>query len=53
MNETWTGDTELPPDLNKPVNENLCNLRTASGRHGNANAHLAKEPKNWIACDNI
>ena len=54
LNDTWTGDTELPADLNKPIVDYLCDLRERlAAAHGYANAHLAKEQKRWIARYNL
>jgi hypothetical protein len=54
LKDTWTGDTELPPDLNKPVVEYLCDLRERlATAHGYANAHLVNEQKRWVTRYNL
>lgn len=54
LKDTWTGNNELPPDLNKPIVEYLCDLRERlATAHNYASTHLAKEQKRWTSRYNL
>jgi hypothetical protein len=54
LKDTWTGDTELPPDLDESVVDYLCDLRERlAAAHGYANARIAKGQRRWTARYNL
>jgi hypothetical protein len=50
LKEAWTGETELPPDLNVSVTEYLHELREKlAAANTYANEHSAREQKRWVS----
>ena len=49
LKEAWTGETELPPDLNSSVTDYLHELREKLVMANEyANVHLANQQKTWV-----
>jgi len=49
LKEAWTGETDLPPDLNSSVTDYLHELReklAVANEH--ENAHLINQQKTWV-----